>query len=188
LRIILASSSPRRKELLERLGLKFEVIPPDIKENPVGDPVTTARRLSMLKALEVWRKNKDALVIGADTLVFINSLVLGKPRDEEEAVYMLRTLSGRWHKVVTAVSFVMKGLRKTVHDVARVKFREIPPEEIAFYVSTGEPLDKAGAYGVQGYGSVIVERIEGNFFTVMGLPLTKVHEVLKSLGFLRSGS
>ncbi len=181
MRLILASSSPRRKEILEKIGVEFEVVPSKVEEKPVGDPITTARRLSFLKAFDVWKKNKDALVIGADTLVFLEGFVLGKPRNEEEAVRMLRLLSGRWHKVVTAVSFVGKNVRKTVHDIARVKFRKLSEEEIRSYVSTGEPLDKAGAYGVQGYGATVVERIEGNFFTVMGLPIVKVYEVLKSL-------
>ncbi|MDQ7039124.1 MAG: Maf family protein, partial [Aquificota bacterium] len=173
------------RDLLSRIGVEFEVRHPDVEERVLGGPVTTARRLSLIKALSVWRKERDALVIGADTLVWFEGGVLGKPKDEEEAVFMLRTLSGRWHRVVTAVSFVAKGLRKTVHDTARVKFRNLTEEEIRFYVSTGEPLDKAGAYGVQGFGSVIVERIEGNFFTVMGLPLFKVYEVLKELSLLR---
>ncbi len=185
MRVILASSSPRRRELLSKIGIEFEVRHPQVKERIFGDPVATARRLSLLKALDVWRKEKEALVIGADTLVFFDGKVLGKPRNEEEAVLMLKTLSGKWHKVVTAVSFVAKGFRKTVHDTARVKFRCLTEEEIRFYVSTGEPLDKAGAYGVQGFGSVIVERIEGNFFTVMGLPLFKVYEVLRDIGLLK---
>lgn len=186
MRIILASSSPRRREILSKLGLEFEVVPPQVEEGTFGDPVTTARRLSLLKAIDVWKRNKDALVIGADTLVYIKDRILGKPKDVEEAVRMLRTLSGRWHRVVTAVSFVARGIRRTVHDIAGVKFRSLTEEEIRFYVSTGEPLDKAGAYGVQGFGSTIVERIEGNFFTVMGLPVVKVYEVLREFSVLGS--
>ena len=186
MRVILASSSPRRREIFSKICTDFEVVPSGVEERVLGDPVTTARRLSLLKALDVWRRNRDALVIGADTLVFLDDRILGKPKDEEEAYQMIRTLSGRWHRVVTAVSFVARGLRRTVHDVARVKFREISDEEIRFYISTGEPLDKAGAYGVQGYGATLVERIEGNFFTVMGLPIVKVYEVLKDLSILGS--
>ena len=183
-RLVLASASPRRREILSLLGLEFEVIPSGVKERVFGDPVATARRLSREKALDVWRRNRDALVIGADTLVFINSRIIGKPGSEEEAVRILSQLSGRWHRVVTAVSFVGLGVRRTVHDVARVKFRRLTRREIESYVMSGEPMDKAGAYGVQGFGATIVERIEGNFYTVMGLPVVKVYEVLKELSLL----
>ncbi len=183
-RLILASASPRRREILSLLGLSFEVIPSKVEERTYGDPITTARKLSREKALDVWRNNKDALVIGADTLVFIDGKIIGKPKDEEEAVRILEYLSGRWHRVVTAVSFVGPGVRKTVHDVARVKFRRLTTEEIKHYVGTGEPMDKAGAYGVQGFGSTVVEKIEGNFYTVMGLPIVKVYQVLKEISIL----
>ncbi len=179
MRIILASASPRRKEILSILGINFEIVPSKIKEHLHGDPITTARRLSMEKALDVWRREKDALVIGADTLVFLGKEIIGKPVDEEDAFRILRKLSGRWHGVVTAVSFVSKGFRRTIHDVAKVKFRDLSDEEILYYISTGEPMDKAGAYGIQRYGATIVEKIRGNFFTVMGLPIVKVHETLK---------
>ncbi len=182
--LILASSSPRRREILSLLGVEFEVIPSGVEESIVGDPITTARFLSKKKALDVWNKRKKALVIGADTLVYIGSRIIGKPGNEEEAFRTLKFLSGRWHKVVTAVSFISEGLRLTVHDIAKVRFRKLSDEEIRFYISTGEPLDKAGAYGVQGFGATIVERIEGNFYTVMGLPIVKVYEVLKELSIL----
>jgi len=113
--------------------------------------------------------------------VFVGRRVIGKPSSEEEAFRILSFLSGRWHRVVTAVSFVSRGFRKTIHDTARVRFRNLSRNEILTYIATGEPLDKAGAYGVQGYGAALVERIEGNFYTVMGLPVVKVYEVLKEL-------
>ena len=183
-RLILASSSPRRREILSLLGIEFEVIPSGVEERTYGGPITTARRLSREKALDVWRRDRNSLVIGADTLVFVGERIIGKPRDEKEAVKILSFLSGRWHEVVTAVSFVGPGVRRTVHDVARVKFRKLTGKEIEDYVRSGEPMDKAGAYGVQGFGATVVERIEGNFYTVMGLPIVKVYEVLKELGFL----
>ncbi len=183
-RIILASASPRRREILSLLGLNFDVIPSEVEEHLHGDAITTARRLSYEKALDVWRKNREALVIGADTLVFVGDRVIGKPEREEDAMRILSYLSGRWHRVVTAVSFVGFGVRRTVHDIARVKFRKLSLREIEDYVRTGEPMDKAGAYGVQGFGAVVVERIEGNFYTVMGLPIVKVYKVLKGLSIL----
>ncbi len=184
MRIVLASSSPRRREILNLLGIEFEVIPPNVEEENIGDPVTTARRLSHLKALSVWKKNREALVIGADTLVFVGGRIIGKPSSVEEAIKTLSYLSGRWHRVVSAVSFRGPGVSITVHDVAKVRFRNLSPEEIEFYVNTGEPMDKAGAYGVQGFGSTVVERIEGNFYTVMGLPVVKVYQVLRDLSIL----
>ncbi len=182
-RLILASASPRRREILSLLGIKFEVIPSEVEERSYGDPIRTARRLSREKALDVWKRNRESLVIGADTLVFIDSKIIGKPKDEEDAVRILSFLSGRWHRVVTAVSFVGLGVRRTVHDIARVKFRSLTRNEIEDYVRSGEPMDKAGAYGVQGFGATVVERIEGNFYTVMGLPIVKVYEVLRDLSF-----
>ncbi len=164
------------------------MIAPSVEERILGDPVTTARELSRRKALAVWRKNRSALVIGADTLVFQGRRIIGKPADEEDAFRILKNLSGRWHKVVTAVSFVSRGLRKTVHDIARVKFRRLSDEEIRGYIATGEPMDKAGAYGVQGFGATVVERIEGNFYTVMGLPVVRVYEILKGFADLRPAS
>ncbi len=179
--LILASSSPRRREILSFLGLSFRVVPPKVEEDLGGDPITVARALSRRKALSVWRKHREALVIGADTLVFVGKKVIGKPSSEEEAFRILSFLSGRWHRVVTAVSFVSKGFRKTIHDTARVRFRCLSEEEILAYIATGEPMDKAGAYGVQGYGASLVERIEGNFYTVMGLPVVRVYGVLREL-------
>ncbi len=177
--LILASSSPRRKEVMSLFGIPFKVIPPRIKENPVGNPVLTARKLAKEKAISVWKKHKSSLVVGADTLVYVGEKVIGKPYDEREAFRTLKFLSGRYHKVVTAVSFVGKGIRRTFHDVARVKFRKLTDEEILFYISTGEPMDKAGAYGVQGFGATFIERIEGDFYTVMGLPAVKVYSFLR---------
>ncbi len=180
MRIILASGSPRRKEIFSKLNIEFEVIPADVEEKVVSqNPVITARYLSRLKAKSVWLKNKDALVIGADTVVYFKGKILGKPSSEEEAFKMLRSLSGNWHTVVSGVSFFSYGKKLTVHDVARVKFRELTDEEIMDYIRSEEPMDKAGAYGIQEFGATVVEKIHGNFYTVMGLPIVKVYKVLK---------
>ncbi len=182
MRIILASGSPRRKEILSKLNIEFEVIPSDIEERVVSqNPIITARHLSRLKAKSIWLRNKGALVIGADTVVYFRRKILGKPRSEEEAFEMLKSLSGNWHTVVSGVSFFFYEKKLTVHDVARVKFRELTDEEILDYIKSGEPMDKAGAYGIQEFGATIVERIQGNFYTVMGLPIVKVYRVLKEV-------
>jgi len=182
MRIILASSSPRRSQILSLLGLEFEVIPAKINEEVVlGKPILTARKLAKEKAISVWRENKDAIVIGADTLVFLGNEIIGKPKNEEEAISILKRLSGKWHSVVTALCVCTPKKIYLTHDVARVKFRDLSEEEILQYVKTGEPLDKAGAYGVQGFGAVVVEKIHGNFYTVMGLPVVKLYEILKKL-------
>ena len=180
MRIILASSSPRRKEILSLILKEFEVIPSEIEEKVVSkNPLTTAKYLARVKARDVWSKNKDSIVIGSDTLVFFKGKILGKPKDKGEAFKMLLELSGNWHTVYTAVCFYSSIKKITICDRSLVKFRKLDEDEIRAYIETGEPLDKAGAYGVQGFGSTIVEKIRGNFFTVMGLPVVKVYTVLK---------
>ncbi|RUM28593.1 MAG: septum formation protein Maf [Aquifex sp.] len=180
MKIILASSSPRRIEILSLLGLKFEIIPAKIREEKIeGKPILTARKLAREKALSVWKQNRNSVVIGADTLVFLGKEIIGKPGSEEEAFVILRKLSGRWHKVVTGVAILTPYRKVVLHDVAKVKFKNLSDEEIMNYIKTGEPMDKAGAYGVQGFGATIVEKIHGNFYTVMGLPIVKVYEILK---------
>lgn len=182
MRIILASGSPRRKEILSKLNLEFEVLPANVEEEAVSsNPIITARSLSRLKAKAVWLKNKDALVIGADTVVYFRGKVLGKPKNEQEAFSMLRSLSGNWHMVVSSVSFFSYAKKLTIHDVAKVKFRKLTEKEIWDYIKSGEPMDKAGAYGIQEFGATIVEKIRGNFYTVMGLPIVKVYQVLKEV-------
>ncbi|NPB08291.1 MAG: septum formation protein Maf [Aquificae bacterium] len=184
MRVILASSSPRRREIMKLLGLDFEVIPPKAEEKTESNnPVLLARKLAREKAYSVWRENRDALVIGADTVVFFNGRVIGKPSDEEEAFSILRMLSGNWHTVVTGVALFFPGGKVVFHDAARVKFRDLEEEEIRRYVKSGEPMDKAGAYGVQGFGATLVEKIRGNFYTVMGLPVARIYTVLRGLGF-----
>jgi septum formation protein len=180
--IVLASSSPRRRQLLALLGLSPEVVPSNIDETwRNGEaPAAHAERLAREKAAAVARRG--AAVIGADTIVVIGGEILGKPRDEAEAQAMLRRLSGREHEVYTAVAVAHGG--RVASGVARtvVRFRALDRATIAAYVATGEPMDKAGAYGIQGYGAVLVERIDGDYFTVMGLGLGLLVELLGRVG------
>lgn len=183
--LVLASQSKRRVEILRMLGFKFFVVPSYVEENYTGNPLLTARRLAFKKAFTVWKDYKFATVLGADTVVVVGDRVMGKPKDEEEAKSMLRTLSGRWHKVITAVCVISPKGRVSFHDTAWVKFRDLSEEEIQEYVKTQEPMDKAGAYAVQGMGAKFVEKIKGDFYTVMGLPASKTYTVLKSILELR---
>jgi len=183
MKVILASSSPRRREIMKLLGIEFEVIPPKTEEKSDSiSPVILARKLAKEKAYSVWKDNRNALVIGADTIVFFGGKIIGKPSDEEEAYAILKSLSGNWHTVVTGVALFFPGGKRIFHDTARVKFRKLEDEEIKNYIKSGEPMDKAGAYGVQGFGATLVERIRGNFHTVMGLPLSKLYTVLRKMG------
>ena len=184
--IILASASPRRKELLERIGLKFEVEPSNYEEDmPPGlEPHQLARNISLKKAQAVATKHKNAVVIAADTFVVLNSQILGKPHTEQDARNMLELLSGRPHSVITAFSIIDTGNNKTLSRSVETKVyvRKLSPAEIDAYVKTKEPLDKAGAYATQGLGAVLVERIEGDYFNVIGLPLSALTEALKDFG------
>jgi septum formation protein len=180
--VVLASSSPRRRELLALLGLAPEVVPANVDESPRRgeEPAAYAERLAREKALAVPRDG--AVVIGADTIVVVDGEVLGKPAGPTEAAAMLRRLAGREHSVFTAVAAVYSGRVASGIERTRVWFRRLDQKLIEEYVATGDPLDKAGAYGIQGYGAIIVERIEGDFFTVMGLGLGKLVDVLQGVG------
>ena len=183
-RVVLASASPRRRQLLDLIGIAHEVRPANIDETPRPReaPRRHAERLAREKATTIATRDADLVTIGADTVVVINRKVLGKPRDEAEAIDMLSQLGGREHTVITAVAVARgKKLRSSVEEV-QVRFRHLRDEEIAAYVATGEPMDKAGAYGIQGYGATIVERIEGDYFAVMGLPLVRLVSLLRDLG------
>lgn len=184
-RLILASRSPRRAELLSRLGLEFEILPPEIDESYLGDemPATHAERLAREKAIAVARHHPDALVIGSDTIVIIDDDVLGKPGDAAEAVHMLRRLADREHQVYTAVAVVHGTRVHSAVEAVRVRFRPLDDVECEEYVATGEPLDKAGAYGIQGFGSALVEAIDGDYFAVMGLPVVRTLELLRKHGW-----
>lgn len=181
-RVILASASPRRRELLSLIGLEHDVRPADVDETFVAgeSPRVYADRLARAKALAA--ASPDVVAIGCDTIVVVDGDVLGKPRDAADAARMLRLLSGRQHLVMTAVAVAFDG--RIVSDVVPVgvTFRSLSPAEIADYIGTGEPMDKAGAYGIQGYGATIVDRVEGDYFAVMGLPLNRLVRLLESIG------
>lgn len=183
-RVILASASPRRRQLLDLIGIAHEVRPANIDETlrPREAPRRHAERLAREKASAVAKRDPDLITIGADTIVVVNGKVLGKPRDVDDAARMLALLSGREHVVTTAVAVSRgKKLRSAVEEV-RVKFRGLRDDEIEAYIATGEPMDKAGAYGIQGYGATIVERIEGDYFAVMGLPIVRLIGLLRDVG------
>ena len=186
MKLVLASASPRRKELLEMLGFAdFEIIPAKGEEiaPPGVGPEELVMALSAQKAREVAGLcQKDALILAADTIVWAEGQVLGKPKNEEEAVAMLRRLSGREHRVYTGVTLLQNGAEQSRAEESRVFFRELSEEEIRAYVATGEPMDKAGAYGAQGKAALFVRKIEGDFFNVMGLPLCCLGEMLKEQG------
>jgi septum formation protein len=184
LRVILASSSPRRRQLLDLVGIAHEVKPSDIDESLiVGElPEQYAERLAREKVAVIAESSPDALVIGADTIVVIDDMVLGKPQDVGEAESMLRRLSGRSHTVMTAVAATFDGRLASGVEIVDVTFLPLADEEISRYVATGEPMDKAGAYGIQGYGATIVRRIDGDYFAVMGLSLVRLVALFREIG------
>jgi septum formation protein len=186
-KIILASQSPRRKWLLEQVGLEFDIIPSSFEENIEGEKFTPKliESLAYNKALEVSeRTEQEALIIGADTVVILNNQILGKPKDEKEAAQMLQKLSNNTHKVITAVAVIDKYEDKTIinHTISKVTFKKLSEREIQDYIKTGEPMDKAGAYGIQAYGSIFVTKVEGCYNNIVGLPLNLLSEMLKSVG------
>ncbi len=186
--VILASSSPRRRQILNLIGLKdFKVVPPKGREVKVRKP-SDVRKNALLKGESVLKglpKKGEYLVIASDTAVFINGHFLGKPSSPQGAREMLKTLSGNWHTVYTSIGvFLKEGSRvrkKLVLDRARVKFKKLTDGEIDWYISTGEPLDKAGAYGIQGYGAIFIEKIVGDYFTIMGMSPNKLYGLLVEL-------
>ena len=183
-RVVLASSSPRRRELLSMIGIPHEVMPADIDERylPGEDPPAHAERLAREKASVAAARAPDALVVAADTIVVVDGDVLGKPRDREDATAMLRRLSGRSHIVHTAVAVSFASREASGVESPGVTFRALDDEHISAYIGTGEPMDKAGAYGIQGFGATLVTRVEGDYFAVMGLPLQRTVALMESLG------
>lgn len=182
MKIILASQSPRRRELLKLMGLEFEIRVADIDEtmDPNGDPMTEVARVSAAKAMAV--DGKDDVVIAADTIVVCEGKILGKPHSEQEARDMLTLLSGRDHQVMTGFT-VRQGFQTVTRtEVSHIYFRPLDPGEIGAYVKTGEPMDKAGAYGIQGKAALFVSRLEGDYYNVMGLPVCALTECLRSFG------
>lgn len=185
-KIVLASASPRRKELLEGTGLKFEVDASDYEEDMSVrmEPHKLARFLSREKAKAIAERHKNALIIAADTFIVFKGRLLGKPHTGKEATKMLEMLSSKSHSVITGYTVLDTGTKKVVtgSEETKVYFKRLSEKEIRNYVRTKEPLDKAGAYAIQGLGAVIVERIEGDFFNVVGLPLSALVESLKKFG------
>jgi septum formation protein len=178
--LVLASGSPRRRQLLEMLGLTVQVRVSNVPEIPLPRerPVDYSRRLARDKARAV----PGEYVLGADTVVVVDDEMLEKPTDPADALRMLLRLQGRRHQVITSVCLVAGGHEHQATDVTDVFFRSASPELLQAYVATGEPLDKAGGYGIQGYGAVLVERVEGDFFGVMGLPIRLVLDLLAAAG------
>ena len=181
-RVILASASPRRRELLRLIGIEHEVRPADIDERylPHETPPAHAERLAREKASAI--DQDGAVTIGSDTIVVVDGDVLGKPRDREHAHEMLRRLSGRSHVVMTGVAVRWQGRVASGLEEVGVTFRTLGNDEIERYIDTGEPMDKAGAYGIQGFGATIVERVDGDYFAVMGLALNRLVGLCRSLG------
>ncbi|NLZ54365.1 MAG: septum formation inhibitor Maf [Thermoanaerobacteraceae bacterium] len=180
--IILASASPRRQQLLSQLGLEFSVEPSCLDENLniEMDFGSLAAEMAFKKAMAVAKKHNKGLVIGADTIVVLGDRILGKPSTFKEAEEMLNSLSGRWHRVYTGLSLVDAFTKRYISDFeeSRVKFKDLSSLEIQNYIKTGEPMDKAGAYGIQGIGALIVEKIEGDYYNIVGLPLFKLNKML----------
>ena len=182
-RIILASKSPRRQELIGSITPEFKVIVSDVDEVlPAGIvPEEVPAYLAGIKAQAVAVKYPHDVVIGADTVVILDGEVLGKPRDAADAERMLTALSGRTHSVITGCAVIANGRKRSFSEVTSVEFYPLSEKEIADYIATGEPFDKAGAYGIQGRGSVLVRRIEGDFFNVVGLPVARLKRELDDM-------
>jgi septum formation protein len=181
--LILASASPRRSELLRNAGISFTVEPAHIAEQPLPDeqPLQYAQRLARDKARAIFARHPDNVVLGADTVVVVDQHLLEKPRDTADAERMLGLLSGRSHQVITGVCLVAKGYEQTEAEITEVRFSTLSESEIASYVETGEPMDKAGAYAIQGMASRWVERIDGCYFNVVGLPVPRLYRMLRAL-------
>lgn len=186
MKLVLASSSPRRRAYMRDLGLAFRAVSPDVDETRRRreSPRDYVRRVALDKASTVATKHPRSWVVSADTTVVVDDTVLGKPRDRAEARKMLRRLSGRSHRVLSGMALVNaeRGVAKSAVSSTRVFIRRLSDEEIRWYVGTGEPLDKAGGYGAQGKGGLLVARVEGSFSNVVGFPLEKFYELLKACG------
>jgi septum formation protein len=184
--IILASASPRRKELLSLLNISFEVVKSDVEEvmEETIHPAQLVMKLAEQKATDVYSKFSDSVVIGADTIVTLNGQKLGKPETKEDAFRMLSLLSGNSHEVYTGVSIQIGGEITNFNVCTKVTFYQLTDEEIHTYIKTGEPMDKAGSYGIQGYGAIFVKEIEGDYYSVVGLPISQLARQLKRLNVI----
>ncbi|WP_026693773.1 Maf family protein [Peribacillus kribbensis] len=180
--LILASSSPRRKELLQLLQMPFTIISSDADETLPSQisPEEAVKKLSLLKAKAVFGLEPEACVIGADTIVVLGDKILGKPKDRQDARQTLEMLSGKKHEVLTGVSIVAKEKTVTFYEKTEVVFWDLTKEEIENYLDTGDPFDKAGSYGIQGFGSVLVKEIKGDYFSVVGLPVARLSRELRA--------
>lgn len=181
--IILASASPRRKEILENASVKFEVMASSIEELTLDgeSPCQMVMRLAFEKGMDIASRQKNDLIISADTIVVIDNTVLGKPKNEIEARKMITSLSGRTHQVITGISLINLDNNKKIIDyvISNVKFKNLSEEDINDYIRTKESLDKAGAYGIQGYGALLVDEIQGDYFNIVGLPISRLSDLLK---------
>ncbi len=183
-RVILASQSPRRRDLLTLIGIPHDVSPADVDESILPDeaPVPHCERLARSKAATLAARDAEAVVIGSDTIVVLDGEILGKPQDAADAERIIARLAGRTHTVFTAVAVAHRGRMVSGVESVSVTFRPLDADQVAAYVATGEPMDKAGAYGIQGYGATIVERIDGDYFAVMGLALGRMIRLMAELG------
>ena len=181
--IILASASPRRKEILENANVKFKIMASSIEELTLDSesPCKMVMRLAFEKGIDIASRQKSDLVISADTIVVLDNTILGKPKDEIEARKMITSLSGRTHQVITGISLINLDNNKKIIDyvISNVKFKKLSEEDINDYIRTRESLDKAGAYGIQGYGALLVEEIQGDYFNIVGLPISRLSDLLK---------
>lgn len=181
--IILASQSPRRKELMELMGLSFKIKTSNIDEylEPGTEPQDAVCMLAYKKAMAVANENPDSCVVGSDTIVVYDGVILGKPKTKEEASEMLHLLSGKTHTVYTGIAVITSDRQLVDFDATQVEFDTLSDDEIEEYIKSGEPMDKAGAYGIQGLFSRYIKRIDGNFYSVMGLPVNKLYNMIKNI-------
>lgn len=184
MKIILASSSPRRIEILRNLNLEFDVIPSDFHEEiNINNPIELVKNFAYNKALDVKEKiREDALIIAADTIVYKDGRVLGKPADEKDAFEMLKFLSGSVHEVYTGLCVMHNNEFVVDHSCTYVFFKELSDYQINKYILTNEPFDKAGSYAIQGFGGLFVEKIDGCYFNVVGLPVSKLYDIINRMG------
>jgi septum formation protein len=180
--ITLASSSPRRAELLRAAGFQLRIEPSDIDEAREPDEAAAVYVMRLARSKAAASKESSGLVVGADTVVVINGEILGKPRDEADAESMLSRLSGQWHDVLTGVAVINGARAASDLEMTRVKFAQLSPDEVRWYIDTGEAFDKAGAYAIQGRGALFIERIEGSYSNVVGLPLRLVYRLAREVG------
>ena len=186
MKIILASSSARRKEFLYQLGIDVNIIPSEVEEFILATPVETVVYNAVNKVRWVGENNKKTegnIIIGFDTLVFLEGEILGKPKDREDSIRMLKSMSGKWHKVFTGVALLKDGMILQDFDVSSVKFHELNDSQISYYVDSGQSLDKAGSYGIQDKNMSFIDKIEGSFSNVVGFPLETSINLLKEVGF-----